>query len=475
MVLDKRRQFRNDVTNEQILNAVRKNASYDYQRRIPDATKASVENTLKSLDNNLPLWNEFVNVLINRIGMEVYKSKVWNSPLKIFKKGELEYGDTIEEIVTGLLEAKTYDESRDALEQDIWGTETPEVQTAFHKVNRKNYYKLTVNEAQLKQAFTRAGGLSQFVNALMDTPTTSDNWDEFLLTASLLRSYQDNGGFFNVQVPDLAAAESGEAEAKQFLKRTREIGDTLPFLSRHYNAAGMPAFASADELVFIMTPQVKASIDVDALAAAFNMDKATMPGRIVVIPPEYLDMPGTQAIVTTEDFFMLYDSLFRTESIFNPVSIATNYFLHHWEVISYSRFVPAVRLSTDPTTVIEGAQLSPTGVHVPEVVNHGFAKVTDVARGESYGVDSWADFAENVGSIEAGEVLLSVTGGGNRTYITQHGTLYVGADEEATELTVHARDKSGEHTAETTVQVTGDILRLWPNPEVVTPDTDEED
>ena len=470
MVLDRKRQFRKDISNEQILNAIRKNASYDYQRRIPDATKASVEATLKNLTDNLPLWNEFVNVLINRIGLEVYRGKVWNSPLQIFKKGQLEYGDTIEEIVSGLLEAKTYDPAREALEGEVWGTETPDVQTSFHKVNRKNYYKLSVNESQLRFAFTQEGGLSKFVNALMDTPTTSDNWDEFLMVAKLLSSYEENGGFFNVKVPDLTASTATEADAKQFLKATREIGNTLPFLSTHYNAAGMPAFASPDELVFIMTPKVQASIDVDALAAAFNMDKATMPGRTVIIPDEYIDMPGTQAIVTTEEFFMIYDSLLRTESIFNPASLTTNYFLHHWEVISYSRFVPAVRLSTDPTTKIEGAALSVTSVSKPTVVDHDFKNVTSVERGASYGVDTWAVFAANSADITQGEAIITLSGNeSTRTYVTQNGTLYVGADDTATSLTITAESSGKSNTA--TVTVTGDVLTLWPNPAVNTAPT----
>ena len=469
MVLDKTRQFRSDVSNEMILNAIRKNASYDYQRRIPDATKASVEDTLKRLDNNRPLWNEFISVLVNRIGLEVYRSKVWNNPLAIFKKGELEFGDTIEEIVTGLVNAKVYDESRDYLEKDVWGVETPEVQTSFHKVNRKNFYKISINESQLKMAFTREGGLSRFVSSLMDAPTTSDNWDEFLLTSSLLKSYEDNGGFFNVQVPDLSAVGATEADAKTFLKAAREYAQKLTFLSRHYNAAGMPTFANQSELVFIMTPKVLASIDVDALAAAFNMDKADMPGRTIVIPDEHLNMPGTQAIVTTEDFFMIFDSLFRTESIFNPAGLTTNYFLHHWQVISYSRFVPAIRFSTDATTVIEGDALTVASVQAVDVVDHDFATVTEVQRGQSYGADSLAVLTD---SDITGEVLWSVSGNeSERTYITQNGTLYVGADETAESLTVTATAGGDpSKTANASKDVVGDILTLWPNPSVTTPE-----
>lgn len=472
MVLNRVRPFKTDVSNDQILNAIRKNASSDYQRRIPEATKANIRETLANLTNARPYWNEFIDALVNRIGMEIYKSRTWTNPLAQFKIGELEFGDTIEEIMTGLLDAKTYDPSREYLEKDIFGTERPHVDASYHKVNRQNWYKVTVNEAMLKQAFNTPNGLASFIQQLMEAPLTSDNYDEFLVTTALFADYHANGGFFNVQVPDLRDVDSDSADARYALRRMREMAGTLPFLSSHYNAAGMPAFANQEDLVLLTTPQALSAIDVDALAGAFNIDKAAMPGRTIVIPAENFGINGAQAIMTTKDFFVIADQLFRTESQWNPVGLHNNYFLHHWQVVSYSRFVPAVLFSTEPSTVINVDETPVTSVDTPDAVNTDFEAVTSFVRGETFGVDSYAITTPPDGVND--QVVFSISGNNSdRTYITQTGTLYVGADESAETLTVTATsgwiDPAGTgepFSASVSLPVTGDVLILWPNPHV---------
>src|SRR5690625_3605892 len=158
-----------ETSNVAILNAIRNDASLDYQRRIPAATKAGIRDQVKTLTEHRPLWNEFVNALINRIGTVIARNMSWTNPLAEFKRPMLTYGDTIEEIQTGLLRAHVYDPDREYLEKDLFGTELPEVQANFHTVNRREFYKVTVNEHLLRHAFTSAeDGLSQFVAQLME-------------------------------------------------------------------------------------------------------------------------------------------------------------------------------------------------------------------------------------------------------------------------------------------------------------------
>src|SRR5699024_12701557 len=89
-----------------------------------------------------------------------------------------------------------------------------------------------------------------------------------------------------------------------------------------------------------------ATIDVDALAGAFNVERSTLAGRQVTIPQEQFGLDGAQAILTTKDFFVVADQILENTSAENPVGLTTNYFLHHWPVISQSRFAPAVLFHT---------------------------------------------------------------------------------------------------------------------------------
>lgn len=465
------RPFRNP-NNVDILNAIRKNSTTDYQRRIPAATKANVQDTINALLNYRPQMNEFVDSLVNRIGLELFKSNVWTNPLAKFKRGMLEYGDTIEEIIVGLLEAKRYDADRDYLEQAIFGQERPDVQSSFHKVNRQDYYKLSVNEALLKRAFLDDGGLSNFITGLMSAPTTSDNWDEFLLTTSLFGEYYRSGGFFKVNVPDVSASTSDAADSRFMLRRMREMADNLKFISTHYNASGMPVAATVDELELFITPEANAAIDVEALAAAFNVDKADIPSRTTVIPKEHFGIDGAQAVLTSRDFFVIADQRIDTTNVINPVGLHTNYFLHHWQVVSASRFVPALLFTTEEGTVITITDTPVTGIDTPVIKDSDNLTVTSATRGQLYQI---VTAATTEGQNDA--VRFELVGAQSpRTYIAQTGMFHVSHDEDATSLTVNiiAVDTDvPQLVSALVIPVIGDKLELWPSPSVV-PDSDSD-
>lgn len=461
------------TNNADILNAIRHDASSDYQNRIPESTKSNVQENLKLLIEFRPQWNEFVDALINRIGLVIVKNNIWTNPLAKFKRGMMEYGDTIEEINVGLIKSHVYNSNRENLERDIFGNYPPEVQSSFHKVNRMEYYPITVNTPLLQRAFLDNSGLSSFVTSVLSAPTTSDQWDEFLLMCSLFREYYENEGFFKVNVPDVSVSTSTGDDAKQFLRRVRELSNTLKFLSTHYNAAGMPVAVEPDELELFITPEALAAIDVEALSAAFNIDKANMPARITVIPKENFNIPGAQAILSTKDFFVIADNRIETASQFNPVSLNNNYFLHHWEVVSASRFIPAILFTTEPGDVINVPDTPVTAISALSVVDEAQNVITNAVRGQFYQLIGSAVTTPAGG--ENDDIRLEVTGAiSSHTFIAQTGVLYIGIDEDSTSIVIHAYAvDDGTITATTTVGIVGDKLNLWPDPSV-DPDADSD-
>src|SRR6476659_11404921 len=104
--------------NWQMLNYIRKNASPDYQDRIPAATKGKIQATIKALDTYQPQANEFHSLLINKVGLQIIRNTSWTNPMAPFKRGMLTRGDTIEEIAVGIIKATTYDPDREELEKE---------------------------------------------------------------------------------------------------------------------------------------------------------------------------------------------------------------------------------------------------------------------------------------------------------------------------------------------------------------------
>lgn len=459
----------NNPDNAEIFNAIRNGASNEYQHRIPAADKADQSATINALLNWTPSMNEFIYSLVNVIGMQIFKNTVWTNPLAKFKRGMLATGDTIEEVMNGLLEAHRYNPNNEYLEEAIFGTERPETQVNFHKINRKDYYKLTVNTATLRQAFTTPQGLAEFISNLMSTPQTSDQWDEFLIISRLFKTWHDAGGYFNVNVPDVGAYSDPDvdsAESRFMLRQLRQMGNTLPFLSTRYNPAGMPVFASRDELELIITPEADAALDVEALAGAFNIDKAQFSARKTVIPSEHIGIKGFQAMLTTNGFFVIADTVLETQSANNPVGLTTNYFLHHQGVYSASRFAPAVLFtSEEESTPIIINDTPVIAISAPTLLDANGDAATDIIRGNSYQVVSTV--SNNGGDNDV--VVFALTGENSpRTHLWNTGFLVTSVDESSTSIVIHVQSQNNPAlTNSATFAVVGELAQLWPDPQIL--------
>jgi hypothetical protein len=461
------------TSNEILLDRIRDDASPAYQARIPEATQAGVQATMKAIQTYRPQQNEFIDALVNKIALTIIQSTSWTNPLAEFKRGLLTGGDTIEEIMVGLVKAKTYDPNRDELERELFGTAPIEVQNSFHKVNRRDRYKVTINQPLLMSAFNTPMGLSSFAAQIMAAPGTSDQWDEFLLMCQLFAEYEANGGYFKVKIRDITDPDSPTLaeDTKAVLTRIRSMAGTLKFISTQYNAARMPIAAQSDELILFVTPEFNAVLDVEALAGAFNVEKMSLSGRIIEIPKEQFGITGVEAILTTKDFFVVGDQLFETASQWNPASLQNNYWLHRWQVISASRFVPAVAFTINEGDEIVKIITPVTSVAAITIMDaDGNTGVTSVDRGAKYSLASEAITTPTDGINDS--VRWTLYGNTSpRTYVSQTGVLTVGGDEGADTLKVVATSvwldadnlmKDGA-TAELTLTVTGvAVLDAWP-------------
>ena len=93
-----------DATSPQILNAVRNDIGGTYADMVPlaDNSTASIRAIGEIINTYQPLQNAFLSALVNRIGRVIITSRLYENPWAMFKKGLLEYGETIEEIFVNL-------------------------------------------------------------------------------------------------------------------------------------------------------------------------------------------------------------------------------------------------------------------------------------------------------------------------------------------------------------------------------------
>jgi hypothetical protein len=334
--------------NATILANVWLNGTNDFQQRIPDPTQHGIDATMDALFDpmNRQYYNQFIDSLVMRIGYTYVHQQAFSNPLGIFKKNKLMYGNSVQEMVPKWIRAHSYVDDA----EDVFKMARPDVATWYHSQNRRDRYDITINEQELRTAFTDSYGLNKLVASFMNTPTNADEYDEYRIMLQLLAFYGNKWGFYKHH---LSAAPTDDATGKEFLTAVRSYAGKLRFPNTIYNCnviEDVPVFVKPSELVLLLTPDTQAAIDVNTLASVFQLDKADIKYRTVEV--DEFPMQNVVAILTTEDFFQCYDTVYETTSMYNPKTLGTNYFLHHWGIYSVSPFVPAIAFTTDAATSV---------------------------------------------------------------------------------------------------------------------------
>lgn len=451
--------LRPGTTNEQLLQSAINAASMGYKKRIPAPTQAGIDRTLNYLSQHRDMWNPICQSLLNQLVPIFATQKSWTNPLAEFKKGMVEFGNGVEEIQTGLLKAAAYDPNDDVDAKLIFGREDFRVETAFHTKNRMDRYKVSVEKALIQSAFLNGGDVAELIDRQTQAPYESDQWDEFVAMASLLNKYDVRGGFFHVHVPDVARSGSVKEDATELLRKIRTVAGEMTFKSTAYNPARMPVHSTPEDMVLLTTPAVRAALDVEALAWAFNIDRADVQYRIVEIPQRLVPDPRFQAAVVDKNFFQVYDHLIQTNAIDVPTDPNTyNVFYHHHQTISCSRFAPTAMFWTgaddevidivDPVTAIGNIECyAPDGTQPSELEKGGVYRLTpeSVTGGGGNPALVWT--------------ITSCTD--NRTSVTNGGALTVGRLEKGP-VKVHVECDAASKDGAFAVKSGADVP-AWPD------------
>lgn len=424
------------VDNSTILDKIWLEGTNDYQQRVPNSTQGSVAQSMDAIFSpmNRNLFNQFMDAYINLIGRQVVHSKKWDNPLATFKGSMMSFGHTIQESAPKWIRAHGYDDE----DMGLLKMYRPEVEVWYHSLNREDMYPITINRQELARAFHDEYGLNALADALLTTPVNSDNYDEFNLMLNLIAVYQSKFGFAAEVINDPSGSE---ADGRAFLIKLRELAGLLAYPSERYNSVNVPVFARPEELVLITTPKVLASIDVNNLAPIFNIDKANIQYRTILVPE--MPIPDAYALLTTEDFFVAHDVVYETGSFYMPNTLNTNYFLHHWGIYSVSPFVPAILFASEAyANSVPTVQMSATGLTLESasdtVQRGGSVVLTPTLTGtldpENPNVEvkpdavTWSISLENAlvsGSVENEDAVYSTSKLNARTYVDRLGVLHV--------------------------------------------------
>ena len=297
------------TTWQDVMRATYVDMSAEFQNRIEGLfdTDADLAQFGNALMNYKPGANEFLYSLINHIGLVNVNYRNFESPLKMFKKGWMEFGDTIEDVYIEPIKGMLYEaEVPNDNPGDVWQTFKPDQDVVFYKINRECVYPVTLNERVIRRAFMSYRELDKFISGIMRQLYNGDELDDFSLTMRLLENYSNvNGQNLYYQVP--VSAVTDETTAKTLVKAVRSVVKGLRFPTRAYNAKGVLNWARPEDMYLLVTPEINAILDVDVLAKAFNMNKTEFMGNVVEVPGfTGTNMANVQALLIDKEFISLH-------------------------------------------------------------------------------------------------------------------------------------------------------------------------
>lgn len=359
-----------------ILNTIRANASYEYQSLVPEVqTEHDIPAVGDILYGYPALANQFINALVNRIALVRVKSATFNNPYRMFKKGYLEFGETIEEVFVNIAKAVEFSAEK-AHARELKRT-LPDVRSAFHVMNWRVMYPVTIQDEDLRMAFTSLNGVQDLISKIVDSVYKAAEYDEFLLFKYLLIKAITKGKMYPVAF-DATNRTDGAIEF-------RTASNMLTFMSNDYNSAGVKTVTPRDEQIIFMDARYNAQFDVEVLASAFNMEKADFMGRLYLIDKwdsfdnerfdiiransdqieevtsaELALMANVKAVIVDEEWFQVYDNNNKFTEDYVGSGLYWNYWYHTWKTVSSSPFSNALVFVDDSATITTPATLTLT-------------------------------------------------------------------------------------------------------------------
>lgn len=351
-----------------ILNTIRQNASMEYQSLVPEVTKASdIPKVGEVLYGYPALANQFLSTLVNRIASVRVKSATFNDDYVELKKGYLEFGETVEEVFVSIAKAREF--SAEKAESREFKRTIPDVKTAFHAMNYRVQYPITIQDVDLRTAFTSMDGVQDLIARIVDAIYTANEYDEYLLFKYLMIKAIAHGKMYPVSIGD-------GADMKEAAVAFRGMSNQLGFMSTKYNISGVHTTTPrADQYIF-MDAKYNAQYDVNVLASAFNMDKATFMGKLKLIDDwttfdnerfdvitansdqiepvtaeELALMQNVKAVLVDREWFQFYDNKNEFTEKYVASGMYWNYFYNVWKTVSSSPFSNAIVFVTDGANV----------------------------------------------------------------------------------------------------------------------------
>ena len=368
------------------LNKLRELSSDLYHQYVPIIDESTDISKFAEPILKVPeVYNEFCNALVNRIVYTQFEIKSFRNPLVVLEGDRIPLGYAGQEVYVNPAKGRTYNPNDFA---GLLVKYEADVKVQYMAINSDVQYPVTFSRQQLKKAFVSWGDLETFIDGLSNALYNGAFIDEFRFTKLIVSdAYKDNKAQI---ISDLSVVSNGDT-AKAFVEKARELFLNFQLPSSNYNAwakvggAGKPivTWTNPEDIVMLVRNDIRAKLDVEVLASAFNMDKTTLMGNIITIDNfDVYDDDGNKIFDGSAILGGIFDkSWFRIkkqdmfmDSFYNPNNRSIQYYLNVVKMYNYSLFANGVILATSaptsPITALKFKETAPEVATTEEITLH---------------------------------------------------------------------------------------------------------
>lgn len=329
--------------------------------------------------NTPVVMNEFISALVNRIVYTQFETKYFRNPLQVLEGDRIPLGYAGQEIYVNPAKGRKFNVDDFA---GLLVKYEADVKVQYTTVNMDLQYPVTVSRHKLKQAFVSWDALDTFIGELSNSLYNGAYIDEFRFTKELVAgAYKNN----SAQIRTITAPTT-EDLAKQFITQARTLFLNFQTPSTEFNAwqklggYGRPVttFTNPEDIVFLVRNDVRAFIDVNVLASAFNLDQTTLLGNILAVDNfDMYDEDGNKifdgsnivGIIADKSWFRIKRQDMFLDEFYNANNRTWQYYLNLTKMYNYSLFANAVIFATaEPTISITSLDFqAPDGITLSAV------------------------------------------------------------------------------------------------------------
>ena len=299
--------------------------------------------------------------LLKQIAYVATQTRIFDNPLAQLEGDNIPLGWAGEETYINPVKGRQFDVNDFA---GILQKYEADVKVQYLTVNMDLQYPVTITRDKIRQAFNSWGDLENFINGIVNALYNGAYIGMFQYTKALV-----TGAYAaNKAVIQTFTLPTNEATGKAFVKKLRELHTLFQLPSTSYNAwqkvggAGRPVttWCAPEDIMLIIRADILATIDVDVLAAAFNMDKADFIGRVITVDNfDIYDDDGNLitdgsaiiGLICDRSWFKIKSQDMALDMWFNPNNRSWQYYLNVVKMYNYSLFANGVILATSMPSV----------------------------------------------------------------------------------------------------------------------------